>query len=119
MKLLDSNLFIGEAARAGTPPIPFFFQDEFCYSIITRIEVLGFSRITPQEKDKLHVLLEAGEQLPLTLRIAPEAIELRQAHRMDLGDAIIAATALVHELPLVTHNLADFRHNAGLDLLPA
>lgn len=36
---------------------------------------------------------------------------------MSLGDAIIAATALVHDLTLVTRNLDDFRWIAGLRLL--
>jgi predicted nucleic acid-binding protein len=33
-----------------------------------------------------------------------------------LGDAIIAATALVHGLTLVTRNVDDFKHIAGLEL---
>ena len=33
---------------------------------------------------------------------------------MGLADAIIAATALVHELPLVTRNEEGFKHVAGL-----
>ena len=33
---------------------------------------------------------------------------------MGLADAIIAATALVHDLPLVTRNEEDFKHVTGL-----
>jgi len=43
---------------------------------------------------------------------APEifkiAIQLRQQHAMSLGDALIAATALHHNLSLATHNVTDF-----------
>jgi hypothetical protein len=35
---------------------------------------------------------------------------------MRLGDAIIAATALVHDLPLVTRNVDDFQHIAELEV---
>jgi predicted nucleic acid-binding protein len=35
---------------------------------------------------------------------------------MKLGDAIIAATAMTHGIPLVTRNEDDFKHIAGLDL---
>jgi predicted nucleic acid-binding protein len=48
--------------------------------------------------------------------VANRAIALRQARKMSLGDAIIAATALVHQLALVTRNVTDFDHIAGLTL---
>ena len=34
-----------------------------------------------------------------------------------ISDAIIAATALVYNLTLVTHNLSDFRNIANLKLI--
>lgn len=36
---------------------------------------------------------------------------------MKLGDAIIAATALEHKVPLVTRNMDDFKHITGLDIV--
>jgi predicted nucleic acid-binding protein len=33
---------------------------------------------------------------------------------MGLGDAVIAVTALVHDLPLLTRNVDDFKNLAGL-----
>ena len=44
------------------------------------------------------------------------AIKLHQQKNMKLGDAIIAATALEYDIPLVTRNESDFKHIAGLDL---
>ena len=57
------------------------------------------------------------EILPLTDTVAEQAIALRQQRRMGLGDAIIAATAMIHNLALVTHNTEDFRWITGLHLL--
>ena len=37
--------------------------------------------------------------------------------RIGLGDAVIAATAIVHNLALATHNTEDFRWITGLHLL--
>ena len=46
--------------------------------------------------------------LSLSDTIIRQAARLRQQHRMGLGDAIVAATAMVHDLTLVTHNIQDF-----------
>lgn len=50
-------------------------------------------------------------------RVIERAITLRQQKKMSLADAIIAATALAHDLPLVTRNVDDFKHIAGLILI--
>ncbi|MEI6339167.1 MAG: PIN domain-containing protein [Verrucomicrobiota bacterium] len=42
------------------------------------------------------------------------AIALRQECKMGLADTVIAATALVHGLELVTRNGDDFKHVTGL-----
>jgi predicted nucleic acid-binding protein len=48
--------------------------------------------------------------------VIEQAIKLRRQKKMKLGDAIIAATALEYDIPLVTRNGDDFKHIAGLDL---
>jgi predicted nucleic acid-binding protein len=55
--------------------------------------------------------------LPLDEPVIQQTIRLRQQHRVKLPDAIIAATALVHGLPLLTRNTADFSALPGLTLL--
>ncbi|MCA9996812.1 MAG: hypothetical protein KDE56_13725 [Anaerolineales bacterium] len=37
------------------------------------------------------------------------AVFLRQTHAMSLGDALIAGTAVSHNLTLATHHTKDFR----------
>ncbi|MGB0561791.1 MAG: type II toxin-antitoxin system VapC family toxin [Spirulinaceae cyanobacterium] len=51
------------------------------------------------------------------MAVVEVAVQLRQQRRMTLGDALIAATALVHELTLVTRNVEDFRWVEGLTLM--
>ena len=55
--------------------------------------------------------------LPIDDRVIRQAIALRQTRKMSLGDALIAATALVHKLPLVTRNTRDFSWIVGLTLI--
>jgi predicted nucleic acid-binding protein len=49
--------------------------------------------------------------------IVSVAISLRRRRRMGLADAIIAATALVHSLPLITRNVEDFKSVDGLEVI--
>jgi predicted nucleic acid-binding protein len=46
-----------------------------------------------------------------------KAIENRKAHKTKLPDAIIAATALVNELIIITRNTKDFDKIKGLEVL--
>lgn len=49
--------------------------------------------------------------------IITRAIQLKQIRRMSVGDAIIAATALVNDFDLYTHNVQDFRWIEGLNVI--
>ena len=55
--------------------------------------------------------------LPLSQAVLDQAVALRQQRKMSLGDALIAGTALVHGLTLVTRNVDDFQWVQGLTLL--
>lgn len=46
--------------------------------------------------------------------IADKTIELRKAYKIKLPDAIIAATALVYNLTIITRNSSDFKKIDGL-----
>ena len=86
-------------------------------SIATYIESLGYHRLTEEAEPRISEFLNRCQILPLTDAIARQAVILRQQRRMSLGDAIIAATAMTHNLTLVTHNTEDFRWINGLELL--
>jgi len=65
---------------------------------------------------KNFVLAESDE--PVCLRWAEVQDEARRRGRpISVSDAWIAATALVHALPLVTHNPRDFRNVPGLTVI--
>ena len=58
--------------------------------------------------------------IPFTKNICLEWGKLRAAHKSQpiaVADAWIAATAVVHGCPLVTHNPADFHGVAGLQVI--
>ena len=117
MRLLDSNIVIYAAQPANEWLRMEMLAQPFAVSQTTRVEVLGWHRITPEDKRDLQDFLLAGTVLSITDTIADRASVLRQEKRMSLGDAFIAATALVHGYELATRNTADFDHIPDLRLL--
>ena len=88
-------------------------QNDHCLSVINQIELLGFNG-SPAEMAILNSFIQISAILPLNDTIAQETIRLRKAYRIKLPDAIIAATALVHNCILVTNNISDFQTISGL-----
>ena len=82
-------------------------------SVIVRIELLSWQG-SPSAMQLILDFIAEAEQMPLDEVVIQQTIALRQQHRIKLPDAIIAATALAHGLPLLTHNVSDFRAIAGL-----
>jgi len=61
--------------------------------------------------------IEASNVFLLTEPIVLKTIEIRKESKIKLPDAIIAATALVHQLPLVSRNTGDFKNVPGLVII--
>ena len=59
--------------------------------------------------------------LPITEAITQRAIELMEAitlsHGLQMGDALIAATALEHDIPVLTGNVKHFVAVPGLNVV--
>ena len=119
--LVDSNYII--YFSKGDKEIATFFEEaqrsenRLYISIITYLEVWGYWNLSEEEKEFLNTIRPAFIIIPLSLKIADKAIFLRQNMKIKLADAVIAATALVHGLSLVTNNIDDFRNIQNLNLL--
>jgi predicted nucleic acid-binding protein len=86
-------------------------------SVITRIEILGWYNATSEQLAKLQPFIQNAFIYSLTERHIEHTILLRQKHRIKLPDAIIAATAIVEQLTLISRNSDDFKNIDGLKLL--
>jgi len=82
-------------------------------SVVTKIEVLGFN--APEQHYKtLSDFINDAIVLELTNNVVEASIEIRKKHKTKLPDAIIAATALVYDLDLISRNISDFKNIDGL-----
>lgn len=117
--ILDSNIVIYafQPEYRDSSLEKFLLQGEFSVSNVTRLEVMGYWRNSDDEFKRFELFFEAIHILAVSSEIIDRAIQLRRQRSMGLGDAMIAATALIHQLPLVTHNTRDFQWIAELELI--
>jgi len=85
-------------------------------SIITKIEVLSWRNAIIQDEVKVAAFVNSSEVIPLYDSIVDKCIDIRRNSKMKTPDAIIAATAMVYNLTLITGD-ADFSKIPYLKIL--
>ena len=83
-------------------------------SVISEIELLGFNAPNPETLQTLQHFIDGSFIIELTRSINAKTIEIRKSKKIKLPDAVIAATAIVHDLTLISQNDRDFRKIDGL-----
>jgi len=117
MMLVDSNIIIYAAQPAHSQMRHFIAEHVPAVSAISYVEILGYHQLDDQDRQYFEQFFRRSRVFPLSQAVLDQAVTLRQQRRMSLGDALIAGTALVYDLTLVTRNVDDFRWIHGLSLL--
>lgn len=112
--ILDSNLII-YAARPEFPGLRRLVASHSpAVSAVSLVEVLGYHNLSKNDREHFEKFFAVAQVLSISDAIIARAISLRQTRKMSLGDALIAATALVTGHELLTHNVKDYEGITGL-----
>ena len=92
-------------------------EEELDISVITRMELLAWRNAEPEQIFILNQFINSVVIWGLDEPVILKGIEIRKEYSIKLPDAIIAATAMVYVLSLVTRNIDDFKNIKGLKLI--
>ncbi len=84
--LLDSNLIIYASKSEYDDLRNWMSQHPICVSALSQLEVLGYHRLTPEDRNFFVDFFSALPVLPITSEVIDQAIALRQQRKMSLGD---------------------------------
>ena len=117
--LIDTNILIYHTK--GSQAVSSFMSDVVAQralniSILTKIEFLGWEKHTREGFQKCEQLVKLANIYPIDEDIAEQAIGLRRRVKIKPPDAVIAATALVNNLKLVTRNMEDYKAVKELEI---
>ena len=114
--LVDSNVIIDYVSNRipekSARQSDLYFNSCFSVSIISKIEVLGYNT-QEYELEQLESFIQLSSIEYLDEAVADKTIEIRRMKRIKLPDPIIAATALVKNCILLSHNTTYFKKIEG------
>ena len=110
---IDTDIFV-DHLRNFKPALDFFEslqkKEGVFFSAITEAELIaGSENNNPEKKEVLLCFLLCWNKIEVNNPIAVLAGDLKRKYNIILPDAIIAATALHHDLELLTRNIKDFK----------
>lgn len=119
--LLDTNAAIYYLKNSLPEKGKSFLQSalsgkQIAMSFVSEIEMLPYSDITSSEEIAANNLILWVNVLWIDEAIISRTIAIKRKTKLKLPDAIIAATALVSNLELITSNIDDFRKVEGLEI---
>ncbi len=116
--LIDTNVIIDNFGGKLPEKAKILLHSiDLTISSITKIEVLGWRNASIEQLQPFYDFMKIVNILPINEIVVEKTIAIRQAKKIALGDAIIAATALVYNLALISRNISDFKDIDGLQVI--
>jgi predicted nucleic acid-binding protein len=99
--VFDTNIFL--YVQSGRQDLIRIFNESSVFiSVITELELLGFKGLNNEAEEELRKCLRSCFIVDIENPIKEIAIDIRKKYSMKLPDAVIAATAIHLQLPLIT-----------------
>ena len=99
--VLDTNVAL-YLLRGDSSAADAIYGQRVVISFITFMELMSKPGMTRAETKEVAAFVNEWPMIDLDARIMEEAIRLRKTYRLKIPDAIVAATALTQQLPLLT-----------------
>jgi predicted nucleic acid-binding protein len=122
MVLCDTNIFIHafNGKRTTIEQLREIGLDQVAISVITLMELyqgMGNKAELAQMKRKMRYYDVVDIDIA-TSKLAADLVEnYKLSHNLQIPDAIIAATAVIHQIPLFTYNVKDSAFIPGIKLI--
>jgi predicted nucleic acid-binding protein len=100
--LLDTNALIYFFEGRGKITELVVNTPEIYFSAISEIELLSADRLNESEIDSIKAFLSLCQRVELTSAIIAQTINIRRQYHFKIPDAIIVASAIYLEIPLVS-----------------
>lgn len=104
--VIDTNILVDYLRGIALAGAELALYKNPAISMISWMEVMAGT--TAPTESTSRAFLQSFELLPIDAKIAEQAVILRKTWHIKLPDAIIWATAQVHQCLLVTRNTRDF-----------
>ena len=99
--LVDTNIII--ALTAGREDVVSLLEGKNIYlSVISEIELLSWPKLKAKDVKLIEQMLSEFTIVELNGYVKAETIKLRRKYGLKLPDALIAATSITNDLPLLT-----------------
>jgi predicted nucleic acid-binding protein len=115
--LLDTNVVLDFMGRKLPDKskilLSEIIDDQINISAINKMELLGFDHV----EQNLVAFVNFADVCYIDDEVIDQTIALRKKYKIKLPDAIIAATAIVNNFTLISHNFKDFQKITELQFI--
>lgn len=118
--MIDDNIISGYFSGSFNKDVTSFITDIIDrtpnISVVTQIEALSWVNSNKAKETVVRTFVEDADILELTSVVVAQCVKIRRSRKMKTPDAIIAATAIVNDMTLLTKD-SGFLNIEGLKIL--